>query len=188
MLPNIALYVVPASLGRTRDAFAGVLVGWAEQRQQSTMVVRLSGPAALPGTEYEVWIFETTSKLFELLLGDLANKSRAVAALRLDGKAGRAIGEVRSRDRIHERLTTQRAEEIEGVAAKTLGAFVGPLNVASGWLEPWITSHTANAQTLVLRWNYARPGDPSWPSGYPTPTEEDWTFFDGLDVPSPARC
>ena len=71
---------------------------------------------------------------------------------------------------------------------KALGAFVGPLEVAPGWLEPWVAMHTASAQTLVLRWNYARPSAPTWPRAYTAPSEEDWTFFDGLDVLPRARC
>jgi hypothetical protein len=188
MLPNVALYVVPTSLGRTRDEFANVLARWAEQRQQSTMVVRVSGPVELPGTEYQVWVFETTNRLFELLLGDLASMSRAVAALRLDGTGSRAIGEVRSRDRVYDRMKTERADAIEPLAGKALAAFAGPLGIAPGWLEPWVAAHTASAQTLVLRWRHARPSAPDWPRGYAAPTEQDWTFFDGLDVLPPARC
>ena len=154
MLPNVALYVVPVAIARTREKLDAALATWAEWRQQSRMAIRLSGPVALPGTDYDVWVFETMNRNFDLFMSDLVLKVRAAVALRLNGEAGfyyayerepyRGIAHVFSRD-TQEYEVAESLEDLEPLAAWALGRFQGALEVSPGWLEPWLAAHVSTA-------------------------------------------
>ena len=201
MMANVALYVVPIAIARTREKLDAVLASWAETREQSTMAIRLSGPVAVPGKDFEVWVFETTNRSYELLMSDLQLRARALAALRLNAEAGfyyaydpspyRGLAQIYSRDTPSESKVAQHVEELESLVAWALGRFEGALEVSPGWLEPWLAAHVSTAEVRVVRWNNDRPKTSGWPRGYAL-SEEDWRFYDGLvrdsaDMP-PSRC
>lgn len=200
MIPNVALYVVPVAIARTREKLDAVLASWAERREQSTMAIRLSGPIAIPGKDFEVWVFETTNRNFVLLMSDLEVRVRAAVALRLNGEASfyyaydpqpyRGIAHLYSRD-THEDKAAENLEDLEPLVGWALGRFEGALEVSPGWLEPWLAAHVSSAEVRVVRWNNDRPKTLSWPRGYAL-NDEDWRFYDGLthdsaDMPR-TRC
>ena len=189
MIPNLALYVVPIAIARTREKLDAVLASWAERYQQGTMAIRLSGPVTVPGTDYDVWVFETTNRNFVCLMSDLELKVRAAVSLRLNGEAHfhyayeprpyHGIAKVHSRDTLEETEVAEHPEDLERLVGWALGRFEGPLLVAPGWLEPWLAAHVASAEVRVVRWNNDRPKTVGWPRGYAL-AEEDWRFYDGL--------
>lgn len=195
MIPNVALYVVPVALARTREKLDAVLASWAERREQPTMAIRVSGPAALPGKDYDVWVFETTSRSFVTLMSDLEVKVRAAVALRLSGETEfyygydphpcRGVAQVYSRDSALQPKVAERVEDLEPLVAWALGKFAGALEVSPGWLEAWLAAHTSSAEVRVVRWNNDRPKTLGWPRGYAL-CEDDWRFYDGLTHDSPA--
>jgi hypothetical protein len=146
------------------------------------------------GKDYDVWVFETTNRSFDLFMSDLVLKVRAAVALRLNGEAGfyygydpepyRGIAHVFSRDTPQEDKVAESLEDLEPLAAWALGRFVGALEVSPGWLEPWLAAHVSSAEIRVVRWNNDRPESSSWPRGYAL-REEDWRFYNGLTSDSP---
>ena len=176
---NIALFVIPISIGRSREKLAAALLRWAETTQVRDLVIRVSGPSALPGKDYEVWLFETTSLVAELLLRDVSMNVRAAVLLRLKSE-GVSFVRVVTRGQSTEEKTGS-VEEMEVIAGHGLSAFEGSLVVEPGWLAPWVEAHTKAAQPHVVRWNHQRPLSSDWPLGYSKPEDDEWRFFDGLD-------
>lgn len=177
---NVALAVLPVTIGRSREKLLTLLAGWAEKRSERDFAIRLSGPVEIPGKDFEVWLFETTSYRAENLLSDLSMFTRAIVLLRLNEASGHSFVRIVTRGSWTEEKTGS-VDEIEVIAAHGLGAFVGALEVEPGWLAPWVAVHQRDAKVVVLRWNHTRPASTDWPRGYREPTEEDWRFFDGLE-------
>jgi hypothetical protein len=189
MISNVALYVLPIAIARTREKLDAVLASWAERYQQSTMAIRLSGPVAVPGTDYYVWVFETTNRNFVGLMSDLELKVRAAVSFKINGEAAfqyayeprpyHGIAKVHSRGALEETELAEHPEDLERLVGWALGRLQGPLEVSPGWLEPWLAAHVSNAELRVVRWNNDRPKTLGWPRGYAL-DEEDWRFYDGL--------